>query len=57
MNIFTAIKCSNLGKYQKAIDKCNNKNGCNSCCSKETQKNCDKLINHRNEMANLKYEV
>lgn len=57
MDIFTAIKNSNLGKYQKAIDKCNKKNGCNTYCSLESQKNCEKLQKHREEIENLKYNA
>jgi hypothetical protein len=56
MDIHQAIKCSQLGKLQKRIDSCNNKNGCDTYCSKAAQATCKKLIDHANEMANLNYD-
>jgi len=56
MNIFEAIAASNLGKYQKDIDKCNKKKGCDAFCSSQEQQGCPKLQRHRDEMANLKYD-
>lgn len=56
MNIFEAIATSNLGKYQKDIDKCNKKRGCNAFCSQEDQKGCPKLKRHSEEMASLQYD-
>jgi len=56
MNIIEAIERSNLGKYQKIIDKCNRKKGCDKFCSKSEQEICIKLINHKKEIENLKYE-
>lgn len=35
-----------MGKAQKAIDKCNNKNGCNVYCSISNQKECRLLKEH-----------
>ena len=54
MDIFTAIKCSNLGKYQKQIDRCNHKSGCNSCCSKGDQERCRLLKQHSDEMERVR---
>jgi hypothetical protein len=56
MDIHEAIRNSNLGKYQKEIDRCNKKKGCNAFCSKEEQQGCPKLSRHTKEMANLKYD-
>lgn len=56
MDIFEAIKNSNLAKYQAEIDKCNKKRGCDRYCTKAQQDTCIKLIQHTNEMANLKYD-
>jgi hypothetical protein len=56
MDIFTAIKNSNLGKYQKDIDRCNKKQGCDAICTKSEQEGCPKLKRHAEEMANLKYD-
>jgi hypothetical protein len=54
-DIFEAIKNSNLGKYQKDIDKCNKKRGCNSMCTLEEQRGCPKLIRHSKEMSKIDY--
>lgn len=35
-----------MGKAQKAIDKCNSKSGCNSCCGIARQKECTLLKEH-----------
>jgi hypothetical protein len=53
MDIVDAIKQSNLGKYQKAIDTCNKKNGCDSVCTKSQQKECPKLKAHSKEMSKV----
>jgi len=55
MNIMEAIEKSKLGKYQKEIDRCNSKKGCNTCIVEE-QGNCIKLKNHSDEVAGLKYD-
>jgi hypothetical protein len=52
-DIFTAIKTSNSGKYQKAIDKCNNKRGCDAICTLDEQRGCPKLKRHSNEMSKV----
>ena len=35
-----------LERLQAQIDKCNNRNGCDSYCSKQWQKTCPKLRQH-----------
>lgn len=57
MDIFTAIKNSNLGKYQKAIDRCNNKSGCNSFCGAGRQEQCEKLRRHSEELEKVMEKV
>lgn len=39
-----------LERLQKAIDKCNNKSGCDSKCSKQDQERCKKLAAHAARM-------
>ena len=39
-----------LEKFQKAIDTCNHKNGCDSKCCKDQQEKCEKLKAHRDRM-------
>jgi hypothetical protein len=56
MDIFEAIKKSNLGKYQKDIDRCNKKKGCDAVCTLEEQSGCPKLKRHTQERDNLKYD-
>lgn len=42
-----ATKKTPLEIIQSQIDRCNNHNGCDSCCSKERQQQCEKLKAHR----------
>ena len=35
-----------LEKLQEAIDRCNNRNGCDCYCSEQRQKDCSKLRKH-----------
>lgn len=44
-----------LGKAQKAIDKCNKKSGCNKFCNNRTQENCYLLKNHNKLVSELSY--
>ena len=44
-----------LGKAQKEIDICNNRNGCSSCCSAARQGTCEKLAKHTALMSELSY--
>ena len=39
-----------LEKFQKSIDTCNHKNGCDSKCSKAEQERCPKLKAHTDRM-------
>lgn len=54
MDIFTAIANSKLGEYQKEIDDCNEKSGCDSKCCKTAQKKCELLRQHRKEMSRVR---
>lgn len=54
MDIFTAIANSKLGEYQKEIDDCNEKSGCDSKCCKAEQKKCELLKQHRKEMGRVR---
>ena len=55
-SIMDAIKNSELGKYQRIIDRCNDKKGCNTHCSKLAQADCSKLKQHADEVTKLDYE-
>lgn len=44
-------KYTSLAKLQKEIDKCNNKNGCDTYCSKANQASCDKLARHSERLS------
>lgn len=43
-----------LGRLQAKIDKCNNKRGCDSYCSKANQAMCDKLRKHSEQISYLR---
>ena len=54
MDIFTAIANSKLGEYQKKIDTCNEKSGCDSKCNKTERKKCELLRQHAKEMGRVR---
>jgi len=53
IDISQAITNSNLGKYQKTIDWCNKKKGCDYFCGQRKQKTCEKLKQHHQEMEKI----
>ena len=43
-----------LERIQKQIDKCNDKRGCDNCCSKEKQDECNLLKAHAKRISDCR---